>query len=113
VSRVLRYSEDFVQDLNLQTDWYVWKAGIGTAQDFGAAVDHAIQRLVRFPALGVVWDRAESELQGFRFFAVDRPFERFLLFYKVTETELHLERLLHGMRDLPRRFREPPGADWL
>lgn len=108
---VLRYSEDFVADLNLQTDWYVLNAGVRKTEEFGDAVNATIERIARFPSLGTVWERPEPELQGFRYVVVDRPFERFLLFYRVTETELDIERLLHGMRDLPRRFLEPPGAE--
>ena len=33
-----------------------------------------------------------------------------LVFYRLTETELIAERLMHGARDLPRRQVEPPGA---
>jgi hypothetical protein len=33
-----------------------------------------------------------------------------LVFYRLTETELIAERLMHGARDLPRRLVEPPGA---
>ena len=111
MSRVLWHSDEFVADLNLQTDWYLRRAGVATAEEFGDAVDETIQRIVRFPSLGTVWERPEPELQGFRYVVVDRPFERFLIFYRVTDSELYIERVLHGMRDLPRRFLEPPGAE--
>jgi toxin ParE1/3/4 len=111
MSRVLRLSDDFLADLNLQTDWYVRKAGVAKAEEFGDAVDNAIQRVARFPSVGIVWDRPEPELTGFRYLVLDRPFNRFLLFYRVTETSLEIERVIHGMRDLPRRFLDRPGTE--
>jgi len=37
-------------------------------------------------------------------------FKVHLIFYRVETEELDVFRVLHGMRDLPRRLTQPPGA---
>ncbi|PYJ71420.1 MAG: hypothetical protein DME76_02100 [Verrucomicrobia bacterium] len=47
-------------------------------------------------------------LRGVRSFQLESPFQKFLLFYRVTETTLQVWRVMHGARDLPRRLIESP-----
>ena len=51
------------------------------------------------------------KLTGLRRIPLDAPFGRFLVFYRVTADEVRAARLLHGMRDLPRRLLDPPGSE--
>lgn len=43
--------------------------------------------------------------------AAEGAFHNHLLFYRVEEEALVLFRVLHGMRDLPRRLLGQPGAE--
>jgi hypothetical protein len=40
-------------------------------------------------------------------FPVEHPFQKILIFYRVTENILQAWRLMHGARDLPHRLVEP------
>jgi hypothetical protein len=40
---------------------------------------------------------------------VVRPFQRMLVFYRVSGDVLNAVRLMHGARDLRHRLAEPPG----
>ncbi len=51
------------------------------------------------------------KLAGIRFFLVRKPFDKHLIFYRVCGDTLDIVRIVHGMRDLPRRLLDPPGAD--
>ena len=48
----------------------------------------------------------EVPLQGLRSFRVEPPFDKLLVFYRSTEQALQAWRLMHGVRDLPRRLIE-------
>jgi plasmid stabilization system protein ParE len=105
------HSSRFEQDVVGQTEWYLTRAGAAVAIEFGDKVDAVLRRLGEFPESGVEWRRPEPELAGLRFIPVDDPFDRFLIFYRVAGGEVRLARLMHGMRDLPHRLLEPPGAE--
>jgi len=40
-----------------------------------------------------------------------RKFRAEATFYRATETELFVERVMHGTRDLPRRLQEQAGSE--
>ena len=61
-------------------------------------VDATASRLARFPYIGAPRDELAPALRSIRI----RPF-RHLLFYRVTDDEVVLIRLLHGSQDLPRQ----------
>lgn len=70
-----------------------------------------LERLGAHPEAGVEYHHPHPELTGLRRIPRDAPFGRFLAFYRVTADEVRAARLLHGMRDLPRRLLDPPGAE--
>lgn len=107
----VRLSSRFERDVEQQTGWYLARAGAAVALKFGDKVDATLRRVGEFPEAGGEWRRPEPELAGLRLIPVDEPFARLLIFYRVTANEVLAERLMHGMRDLPRRLLEPPGAD--
>jgi plasmid stabilization system protein ParE len=67
-----------------------------------------VRKLSQLPDLGRVRHFRNPMFHGLRSFRVDAPFERFLIFYRVSETTLLVWRLMAGSRDLPRRLAEPP-----
>ena len=51
------------------------------------------------------------KLAGIRLFLVPKPFDKHLIFYRVCGDTLDIVRIVHGLRDLPRRLLDPPGAE--
>jgi hypothetical protein len=67
-----------------------------------------ILKLSQLPDLGRVRHFRNPMYRGLRSFRVDAPFERFLIFYRFSETTFFVWRLMAGSRDLPSRLAEPP-----
>jgi toxin ParE1/3/4 len=106
----VRRSAFFREDFDRQFRWYLEHAGERVAVRFLAAVTHTVERLTRRPEIGRKRRFRHPELQGFHSLRVQPPFDAHLLFYRVIDSEISIERMLHGRRDLPQRLREPPGA---
>lgn len=104
----LRQSDWFWADLAKQVDWYRDNASPEVAGRFVDAVERTLKQLTRMPGLGrrrfIEW----PELEGMHSFRVQHPFRRLLIFYRFNNSTLFAERLIHGVRDLPRRVRESP-----
>ncbi len=101
----------FEEDFRLQADWYVEKAGEDIAERYLAAVAETAHRLSLQPGLGRKRHFRSHQLHGLRSMAAEGAFHKHLLFYRVEEKALVLFRVLHGMRDLPRRLLDQPGAE--
>jgi len=110
MSLALQRSDYFNVDFDLQYRWYLREAGEEVAERYLAAVIATLRELARHPGLGRERRFREEALKGLRSLRVNRPFHRHLIFYRHTEAELFAERIMHGMRDLPRRLREAPGS---
>ena len=94
-------------DLTRQYEWYVEKDSMDLAERFLEAFDQTISRLVQNPTLGRRRRFRSLELQGIRSLAISRPFSSHLVFYRVDEECVSIERVMHGGRDLARRLLEP------
>ena len=106
----LHRAEDFNADFDLQYRWYLAHAGEEMAERFLAAVLATLNTLAARPDLGRRRKFHHPALREIRSFRVNRPFERILIFYRVTNETLEAWRLMHGARNLPRRLIEPPDA---
>lgn len=104
-------SDYFHADFDLQYRWYLREASEEVAERYFAAVLATVRELALHPGLGRERKFRDEALQGLRSFRVTRPFHRHLIFYRATETELFVERVMHGTRDVPRRLRETPGSE--
>ena len=104
---VIEKSPLFHADVTSQVGWYFDEAGDELAWRFFATVDLTLRKLSRQPDLGRLHHFRNPALHGLRSFQVDSPFNRRLIFYRLTKTEEVADRLLHGSRDLPRRLVEP------
>jgi hypothetical protein len=72
------------------------------AERFADAVDHTIECIVRRPDSGAIW----RHRAGYRFRVIEKPFQRWLLFYRQPDRDtIELVELIRGKRDLPRRIR--------
>ena len=107
----LQKADAFLEDFTLQALWYVREAGDDVARRFQQAVDSTLSLLCKEPGLGHVRRFRHPKLQGLRSFPVERPFQRFVVFYRADEARMQVVRLMDGARDLPRRLAEPPGSE--
>ena len=104
-------SPESLGDLAGQIEWYHGKGGRPLARRFIDTVNETVRLLATHPLLGKAREFRHPKLQKMRFYVVARPFNRHLIFYRVRPDALDLFRVMHGMRDLPRRLLQPPGAD--
>ncbi len=110
MSLAIEKAEFFERDFAQQFAWYVKKAGENVAWRFQAALDLSLKKVTQQPDLGRIRHFRNPRLHGLRSFCLERPFNKFLIFYRFGENVLQAVRLLHGARDLPRRLLEPPGS---
>ena len=108
MSVALRKSDYFNTDFDLQYRWYLREGGEDVAEGYLRAVLATLNELTQHPGLGREREFRNKLLKGLRSMRVQPPYNRHLIFYRYTETELLAERVMHGMRDLPRRLRHPP-----
>lgn len=107
----LRRSQDFDEDFDLQYRWYLKYADESVADRYLDAVWKTLKFLATQPELARRRQFRNPALRDMRSFRVVSPFEVHLVFYRHNATELSVERLMHGSRDLPRRLVEPPGSN--
>ena len=111
MSLPVRRSDEAQLDLELQAEYYAQCAGLQLAFDFTRAVERSCTALGVTPSLGPIYKIRDPQLGTLRKWRVDEPFDKHLIFYRTDEDAIVVVRLIHGMRDLPRRLLEPPGAD--
>jgi toxin ParE1/3/4 len=92
----------FIRDFEAQAEWYLNRAGEDIAFAYLDALDRTLSQLAMHPRLGRVRYFRHPRLRGLRSFRVAPPFNRHLIFYRFDESTLMAERVIHGMRDLPR-----------
>lgn len=103
----LQRADEFNADFEQQYRWYADQAGEEIAERFLRAVADTLARLAELPDLGCRRKFRHPMLRDLRSFQVERPFQKILVFYRVTENILQAWRLMHDARDLPRRLAEP------
>jgi plasmid stabilization system protein ParE len=111
MSLKIRRSDWLIGDLEHYAAWYQREARWELAQRYLNAVSTTLARLADMPGLGRPTRFPAPVLRNLRFYPVERPFEKHLIFYRHDETTLYVERSIHGARDLPRRLTQPPAAD--
>ena len=109
MSLAIEKSSLFHADVTNQFGWYFDEAGEELAWRFFNSVDLTLLKLGRQPDLGRRRRFRSPILQGLWSFPVAFPFNKFLIFYRVTNDGFEAWRLMHGARDLPRRLVEQPG----
>ena len=101
--RRLVFSDAAVVDILEQADWYRTQSGRRLALRWERAVTAAIKDVVRHPAAGSPCTFRSLELQGVRRVLIPK-FPKHLLFYRFTEDEVFVLRVVHGARDLESLF---------
>lgn len=108
MSLAVQKAEFFNQDYAIRFAWYVDEAGPEVARRFQAALDQSLNKLASYPDLGRRRRFRNPRLQDLRSIQIERPFNKLLIFFRVSGDVLHAVRVMHGARDLPRRLSEPP-----
>jgi toxin ParE1/3/4 len=111
VSLPIRRSDEAQRDVELQAEYYAQERDLQLALDFTHAVESAATALGSTPSLGPICQLKHAELGRLRKWRVDPPFDRHLIFYRVEADAVVVVRIIHGMRDLPRRLLNPPGVE--
>ena len=83
-------------------------SGDEIARRFQQTVESRLRLLCEQPGLGRLRRFNHPKLQGLHSFALERPFQQVLIFYREDGVTLQAVRLMHGARDLPRRLAESP-----
>ncbi len=78
---------------------------LGAADRFADALDDAYSQLAELPGMGARRDYSNPKLTGMRMLPVP-GFRNHLIFYRASETELQILRVLHGARDIESIFKE-------
>lgn len=99
-------SEAAREDLASQSRWYFQKAGAGLAERYLAAFEMTLSQLAQQPAMGTRRRFRDPRLMGLRSRSMSGAFRVHLVFYREEAGALFVFRVLHGMRDLPRRLLE-------
>ncbi len=97
-------SEAAREDLEGQSQWYFLRAGQSTANRYLAAFDETLTLLATQPCLGTLRKFRDVRLRGLRSVVMFGAFRVHIVFYRAEEDHLLVFRVLHGMRDLPRRL---------
>ena len=64
----------------------------------------SVERLARSPRIGWHCRLKNPRLADSRVISIDKPFEKYLIFYTATEQALQILRVLHGSQDLEALF---------
>ena len=104
-------TEDARLDLALQFAWYARKAGDAIADRYLESFRLTTEALSRVPEMGVLRRFRDPRLADVRSLQFAGAFRVHLAFYRIEGETLTILRVLHGMRDLPRRLTDPPGAE--
>ncbi len=95
-------------DLTNQYRWYLDNANLPVAERFLAAFDATVARILKAPTLGRSRKFRSAELHGIRSLIMGSGYASHLIFYRISETTVSVERVMQGARDLERRLLEPP-----
>ena len=101
-------SADAEADLGLQYEWYLDKADEDIAERYLRSFQATLSRILVQPDLGTPRRFRSKRLRGIRSVQLVGAFRVHLLFYRVEAEAIVVFRVMHGMRDLPRRLLERP-----
>lgn len=71
----------------------------GAAERFLLAAEESCDALADMPEIGHRWESEDDRLQGVRVWHV-KGFESWLIFYRTTEMQIDVLRVIHGARDI-------------
>ncbi len=98
----LKKAEEDIMEI---TD-YIASDSVRAARAFRDSIRHTCSVLTGMPGLGVFSSFGNPKLSDMRFWPL-KGFEKYLIFYRMTEEHLEVFLLLHGARKLSSIFSEP------
>ena len=111
MSLQLEISDAAKEDIALQMAWYEVKADKHLALRYEQALRASFQILLINPNAGRPRHFRPRTLEGIKSLSATTPFDKHLIFYRTESGVLKITRVLHGMRDLPRRLLETPSSE--
>lgn len=84
--------------------YHIAEDSLEAADRFADAIDAAYGQLSEMPGLGARRDYGNPKLKGLRMWPVPK-FQNHLIFYRATEEELFIIRVLHGAQDIETIFK--------
>jgi plasmid stabilization system protein ParE len=104
-------SADARQDLVLQYQWYAERADNVVAERYLQSFRNTLDLLSEQPTIGRLRKFRHAKLKGIRSSPMLSAFKMHLIFYRLESGRLVIFRVMHGMRDLPRRLMDSPVAE--
>lgn len=98
-------SNTAIADILEQSDWYETQADRNLAKRWEEAVTGTLLRIAQSPGTGSPCKFAAAELRGTCRMPV-AGFAKHLIFYRLSESEILVLRVVHGARDLESLFSE-------
>jgi len=95
----ITFSDLAVADILAQADWYELQSDRKLATRWERSVTSSVLRLVRMPRSGQLCGFTLQALQDVRRFPIS-GFRSHLIFYRFSNNEIYVLRVLHGARDL-------------
>lgn len=92
-------SDAAATDILEQSDWYIEQSGKSLARRWEKAVTAALLSILKAPLAGTICAFRAPELRDVRR-AMIAGFAKHLVFYRFSETEIFVLRIVHGARDL-------------
>lgn len=104
-------SDEALADLQLQSAWLADRAGQDIAERYLQSFSETLAVISKQPDLGRPRHFGHEALADLRSSCMAGAFHAHLVFYQSKDGLVRVFRVMHGVRDLPRRLLEPPGAD--
>ena len=102
-TRKVRPSPEAIEDVRLHVNYFLGHADKAVAHRFIDAVQSAYDLLAFMPNIGAPRDFGLEKLKGMRMWPI-RKFPKYLIFYTPTKSEIRIERILHGARNIAQIF---------
>jgi toxin ParE1/3/4 len=87
-----------IRDL-IEQATYIAQDNLDTAERFLVVAEETFQLLGRMSGIGKLCSFSNPQLSGIRQYAI-KGFKNYLIFYRATDSEVEVLRVLHGARDL-------------
>ncbi len=75
-------------------------ASLSSARRFYQTFHEDIASLADFPEIGAVWESTQPRLRGLRFWPMTKPFQKYLVYYRLHKSVVEVVEVIHGARDI-------------
>lgn len=103
MSRLILVHEEARFDA-IDAAYYIAEDSLAASNRFAEAIDATYEQLATMPGIGVIREYGNPKMKGMRMCPV-QGFPKYLIFYRATDTELRVFRILHGSQDIESIFK--------